>query len=210
MVPEPICEAASTEETDVEHRTRVRELPPDESDEEPYTDEQRNDDRRREPASLGTFDDPVEERDETGHDQHDTERVEGRVVGVLRVRQQHQASTECERDDRDVDRKRGAPIEVLEQPARADRAQHATEPGERRPDRDRSSPLVVREDVREDRQGARHDERRAGTHDRTARDELPGRGGEHRDDRPAAENDESELQRSLAAIAIRERARGEQ
>ena len=55
----------------------------------------------------------------------------------------------------------------------SERAQRSRHAGGRGPDRDRLGPFAGREDVHEDRQRRRHDERGADAHERAAADDLP-------------------------------------
>jgi len=65
---------------------------------------------------------------------------------------------------------------------------------------------VRREDVDDDRERRRHDERAGGAHDRTAGDDLPHLGGERRQAGTDEEEHETELERALAPEAVAERA----
>ena len=66
------------------------------------------------------------------------------------------------------------------------------------------------EDVDDDRQRRRHDQRAGDAHDRAARDELTHAGRLRRERRADEEQHEPELQRALAAEAVAERAGREQ
>ena len=78
------------------------------------------------------------------------------------------------------------------------------------PDGDRLGPLLGPEDVDQDRQRRRHDERGGGPHQGAAGDQLPHRSRGGRERRPDEEPDQAELQRALAAEAVADRAGGEQ
>ena len=107
----------------------------------------------------------------------------------------------------DVDEEHRAPPEVVEQQAADERPDRAAGAGEAGPDGDRPAPLVGREDVGEDRQRRRHDQRRADAHDRPGGDELAGRVPTARRTSDAeAEDRQAGLQRALAAEPVAEGA----
>ena len=116
-----------------------------------------------------------------------------------------------ERHDRQVHEEDRAPVEVLDQEAAADRADGDAEPGHRGPDADRLRPLLGGEDVGEDREGGRHDQRAADAHERAARDQRvracrPARRAASRRRRSPRPDDE----RPAAAEAVAEAAHREQ
>ena len=79
-----------------------------------------------------------------------------------------------------------------------------------RPDADRLAALLAREDVRDDRQGRGHDQRPADAHHGTNEDELVGGLDEEDAEAGAAEQQQTGLQRALAAEAVAERAHRQQ
>ena len=116
--------------------------------------------------------------------------------------------------DRDVDEEDRAPPEVLEQEAAERRARCATpRPATRGPDADRLGPLArVGEDVGEDRQGRRHDERAADAHQRPGADQLRPASADERgaDGARAPKSDEADARTPRAAEPVAEAAGGEQ
>jgi hypothetical protein len=100
---------------------------------------------------------------------------------------------------------------VLEQEAAGHRAEGDGDARESGPDRDRPATLLgITEDVGEDRQRGRHDQRAADAHERTGEDQLIGgvdRGG---GDRAKGEEDETRLQCTLAPEAVGHAAGGQQ
>ena len=79
------------------------------------------------------------------------------------------------------------------------------------PDADRHGPLAgVGEDVGEDRQRRRHDQRGADAHHRAGRDQRVDAAGERGGRRADAEDDEAEGERALPPEAVAEAAGGEQ
>ena len=99
-------------------------------------------------------------------------RVERRLVRVARRRHQPRAEADGPEHERHVDQEHRAPPEVGEERAADQRPEAATGAGEARPDGDRLGAFVRREDVDQDRQRRRHDERRADAHHATADDQL--------------------------------------
>ena len=82
---------------------------------------------------------------------------------------------------RDVDEEHRAPPEVLQQEAADHRADGAAGAGDGGPDADGPAPLAwVAEDVGEQRQGGRHDQRGADAHERPGDDQRVGGRGAHR------------------------------
>ena len=73
---------------------------------------------------------------------------------------------EPDHDDRQVHEEDRAPVEVLEQEAAGDRTERVADARDRGPHADRLAPLLGREDVGDDRQRRRHDERAADAHER--------------------------------------------
>ena len=134
------------------------------------------------PALLRRLDDPVEQRRRARRSR--APRRWGRAaapIGSFDVGMRKKPARSPIDDDRDVHEEDRAPVEVLEQEAAGDRAEHAGEPGRACPDADRLAALARREDVGDDRQRRRHDERAADAHERARRDELVGAARERRE-----------------------------
>ena len=157
-----------------------------------------------EPAPLGRLDEPEHE----GHDPDDrderADRVEAALLRVLRPRHEEPPGDEGDEDHRHVDEEHRPVPEVAEQPAGDDRAEAAGRPGDAGPDGDGLGALAGREDVDEDRQRGRHDQRRGDTHHGATGDDLPHLGGQRRHRRGDEEQHQPELQRALAAEAVAE------
>ena len=113
-------------------------------------------------------------------------------------------------DDRHVDEEDRSPPEVLEQVTAGDRADRHTDARDPRPDADGAAAFARREDVGEDRQRRRHDERGAEALDRARHDEDAGRSRERRRERAAAEDHEPDEQRRLAAVTVAGAARDQE
>jgi hypothetical protein len=139
-------------------------LPDDERRQQRGADHERADDLDGSPATSGAFDDPEEQRDEADCREQGAEHVEAWRVLVARL-----GDEQHDRDDRDdadwhVDEEDRSPPVVLEQVAANQRADRDAQAGHSCPQCDRPRPLVVTvEDVRDDRERRRHDERRAET-----------------------------------------------
>ena len=114
------------------------------------------------------LDDGVEDRAEPGDRQGGADEVEPGRVGVLRVRDEEDAEQHPDHDDGHVHEEDRAPVEALEERAAGERAERDADPRGRGPDPDRLRPLRAGEDVRDDRQGRRHDQRAADAHERAA------------------------------------------
>ena len=123
------------------------------------------------PAVVRALDDGVDERAQPDDRQQRADRVERRLRAVLRLRHEHPPGDQGDGDDRQVDEEHRAPPEVLEQQARGDRPDGRAAAGDAGPDGDRLGPLPGREDVGQDRQRRRHDERRTDAHHGPGRDE---------------------------------------
>ena len=165
---------------------------------------------RAQPSVAGALDDGVDERAQPDDRQQRTDGVERSRLPVLRLRHEHGPGAKCEHDDGQVDEEDRPPPVVLEQQPGGERADRRAGPRDARPDGDRLGPLAGREDVGEDRQGRRHDERRADAHDRPGRDHLAGGVGERAEQRAEPEHDEAELEGALAAEPVTEGAGGEE
>ena len=166
-------------------------------------------DDRVQPALVGRLDDRVDQRDEGADRQQRAGDVEPAGVRVARLGHQPHAGQEGHERHRHVDKEDRVPVEVLEQQAADERAEADADRGRAGPDADRLSALVAREDVRDDRQRRRHDQRAADAHDRPDGDELSR--GLDEEDRQAREAEQRDacLQGALAAEAIAERAERE-
>ena len=119
-------------------------------------------------------------------------------------------ATSATDDDRDVHEEHRPEPEVAEQVAARDGSDRAGRAGDARPDRDGLRSLVRGEDVDDDRQRRRHDQRARRAHHTPARDQLTHRRRHRREPGADEEQHEPELQRALAAVAVAERARREQ
>ena len=117
------------------------------------------------------------------------------VARVLRGRHEEPPGDERQRDERQVDPEHRAPLEVAQQQPAGDRADGDGEAGEAGPHGDGPAPLArVAEDVGEDRQRRRHDQRPADAHEGAAGDELRGGRRQRRRHRADGEQDEADLQ----------------
>jgi hypothetical protein len=99
---------------------------------------------------------------------------------------------------------------VLDQPAARHRADGDAEARHGGPDADRLRPLLGGEDVRQDGQGGRHDERAADAHQGAAGDQHVGARGDGRDNRGGAEHHQARHEGATAAEAVPEGTHREQ
>ena len=199
------------EQAHVEHGPGVVALPQHERHDQGHAADERGDGDRVGPAAARPVDDPVEQAAHGTDGEDHAEGVERGVGGIRRVGQQERAREQRHRADHHVDEERRRPVVVGQQQACGDRSQRPAQPRAPRPHGDGPLPLPgVAEDVGEDRQGARHDERRTEPGEATQRDELPVLGGEGGGERGEGEDHQPELQRRLAAVAVGQRPGGEQ
>ena len=106
-------------------------------------------------------------------------------------------------DDRHVHQEDRPPPEVLEQEPADERADRHAEPRHAGPDADRPAPLArVGEDVRQDRQRGRHDERGAEALHPSQHDQRAGRADHRAAQRSAAEDHQADHEARLAAEPI--------
>ena len=133
------------------------------------------------------------------------------VFGITRGRDEEPAGDDGERCQRQVHEEDRAPREVLEEVAAGHGAERHGDAGAGRPDPDgRCALLAVSEDVDQDRERRREDERRPDAHEGTRPDEL-GRGGGHGGQRGGQREDhEPQLEGELAPEPVAEVAEGEQ
>ena len=124
------------------------------------------------PALRGGLDDGVEQGGEPGDRQDRAEGVELAGVRVLRGRDHEEAGEQADDHDRDVHEEHRAPVEVLDQEAAGERPEGAAETGDAGPGADGLAPLVGGEEVGDDRQRGRHDQRAADAHERPGGDQL--------------------------------------
>ena len=123
----------------------------------------------------------VDEGAQADERQGGADQVEAAGVRVARRRHEQASADERQGHDRQVHEEHRAPVEVLEQQAAGDRAEGDADAGRPRPDaRWPSAFRRVGEDVGEDRQRRREDERGAEAHHRPGRRELAGRAGQGR------------------------------
>ena len=166
---------------------------------------------RRSPPFVRAFDDPPQQRHEPGDRQQCTDGIEARRRRILRFRDEQVAEHEGGDDDGHVHQEDRAPPEVRQQEPAGDGAEAHTECADARPHTDGlRSFAVVLEDVREDRQGRRHDERATDAHEPAGDDEYRRRRSRGRYRRTHAEDGQPECEPSVAAEAVTETARGEQ
>ena len=121
---------------------------------------------------IAALDDPVDHQHQPG----DRQQYAG-VVHPARIRASGLRHQDDDRDDadcgeRNVDEEDRAPPEVIQEQAADDRPDGDGHADGRRPDSDGARPLRRLEDVRDDRQGLRHDRGAAETHRRPGPDEL--------------------------------------
>jgi hypothetical protein len=151
------------------------------------------------PAPLRGLDDRVDDGRDGGGGQQRAEDVEPAEHLAGRGGHDREHGDECGGDEGHVDPEGAAPAERLQQRAAGDRADQHADAGRGGPDAERLGPLVRREHAGDDRQGGRHDERRAETHDRPPADELGGGAGEPGDRRAAGEDDQAADERAPRA-----------
>ena len=84
----------------------------------------------------------------------------------MRRRDEEHAREQAEDHDRQVHEEDRAPVEVLEQEATGERPERDADAGGAGPHADRPTALLRREDVGDDRQRRRHDQRAADAHER--------------------------------------------
>ena len=131
--------------------------------------------------------------------------------GVLRRRQQEPRPDQGHGDDGHVDEEDRAPREVLQQEAAEHGPEGTARTGGGGPHTDGPAPLLgVVEDVGEQRQGGRHDQRGTHAHRGPGEDQLGGAGRQAGQDRAHAEDDEAHHEGALAAEAVADAAHGEE
>ena len=169
------------------------------------------DDERVAPALRRALDDAEQQRSEADDRQRRTERIEPALVRVTRRGDEEVAGDERQRAERQVDPEHRAPLEVAQEEAARHRAERHGETGEAGPHGDRSAPLTrVAEDVGQDRQRGRHDQRPADAHERPAGHQLQGARRQRGRRRADGEQDDADLQGALAAEPVAEAARRQQ
>ena len=157
------------EEAHVEHRVRAVQLPQHEPDQHDHADRERTDTAGDVQPWLGRFDDRPQQRGEPDDRQHGAERVERGADGSRESGMNRKPSTSAATHDRHVHEEHRAPPEVLEQkpPVMGPRPMPSADTPAHTPMALARS-LRVGEDVGEDRERRRHDERAADAHERTA------------------------------------------
>ena len=117
----------------------------------------------------------VEHGAQADHRQPGADRVERVGVGVLRGRHEHATADQATSTSGTLTRKTEPHQKCSSRKPLAIGPMAAPGAGEAGPDGDGLGPLLGREDVGEDRQRRRHDERGADAHHRAEGDEVPGR-----------------------------------
>src|SRR5262249_14685876 len=125
-------------------------------------------------------------------------------------RDDQHAGPERDGDDRQVHEEDRSPVEVLEQKAARHRTDRDGEPGHTGPDGDGAAALLPLEDVGDQRERARHDERPTDPHEGSGGDELTGRGRHRRQQRSEPEHGQPDLQRAPPAETVTEAASRQQ
>ena len=198
------------EVADIQRRMVHPQLPQHEGTEHDDGNGERAERGPTQPSAARGFDETVDKRHDADGRQCRPDRVERRVLVVPGLRHEEPAADQRHEDQRDIDEEYRTPPEMGEEQAAGDRPQGARRAGDARPDGDRSGPLVRGKDVDEDRQRRRHDEGGPRPHQRPVGDHLPhgvGGGGEPGTDE---EEDKSELEGSLASVAVADRPGREQ
>ena len=133
------------------------------------------------------------------------------ACGIAGRRDEGPAEQQRHGGDRHVDQEDGAPREVLQDPPSGHRTEGDGQAGDARPRADGLGPLGrVGEDVGQDGEGGREDQRRADAHGRPGGDQLLRGLGQAGEDREHGEGDHAQLQGTLAAEAVAQAARCEQ
>ena len=150
----------------------------------------------------GGLDDRVDEGEHTEPRQRRSDEVERTWLGIPAFRDKPNCQEDRDDCDRDVDEEDRVPAEPVQKQAAEERPEADADRGHRRPDADRLRAFLTREDVRDDREGRRHDQRSADAHDCSKGDQLAG--GADGDDGHArpGEHDEPGQERSLAPEPI--------
>ena len=157
----------------------------------------------------GRLDDRVDEGGQPGGAQGCTGQVQPGAGAVTRLGDEQQPRDQRDQDDRHVDPEDRRPGVVLQQQPADDRPERDADRGAAGPDRDGPALLRRREDDLDDRQGRRHDQRRADAHADTGGDEGVDGRRQRRHHRGGAEHDQAESEQAPAAEPVPEPA-GEQ
>ena len=159
---------------------------------------------------VATVLDAVHQQQQACDAQDKTQRVQSTGVRVARLRHQDRDADHPGDHDRDVDEEYGPPPVVLEQETPEQRADRHGPTDRGRPHADGAPPLVRREDDRDDGQGDRKYGRPADPHECSREDQLHGivRESAQRGGQP--EQQQTDDQDLLAAVAVTEHPPGEQ
>ncbi len=208
--------AAGPEELPGEHQPQVEHgllggrLAQEEERQHHQSAEERDEHGARTPAARRRGDHPEEDAAHAGRGEHGAREVGPARHGVLGLRHDPGDADERQHHDGDVEDEDGAPPEVFQQHAAEQRAEHHAQRGDRAPASDGGAALLGGEDVDQDRQGARHEERSADAHQSAGGDDLPRLLREGAERGGDAEDGQAHQQHLLAPEAVREAAGGEQ
>ena len=186
-------------------------LPGEEQAEDDQTDRDTDEHPVGVPARRRRLDDAPQQHGEADGGEEGTDEVEAGRGGIGGVGHQQGCGDHPDDDHRHVDEEHRAPPEVLEQQAAGDGTHGDADACYTGPYPDGLLPLVgLDEDVGEDRERRRHDQRSPHAHEPAAEDEMAGRAGQRRQHGPDAEDDDPDAQRPLAAEPIAQAAGREQ
>ena len=145
----------------------------DEGDEDDRAQRVGADDGRRGPAVGRRLDDRPDQRTTPTMDRTRPTGSSRGACGIARRRDEDPAEQQRDGGDRHVDQEHRAPREVLEEPPAGHRTEGDGQAGDAGPDADGLGPLGrVGEDVGQDGQGGREDQRGADAHGRPGGDQL--------------------------------------
>ena len=148
---------------------RAPQLPQHEATDEHDRDRERTQRRRRAPALGRRLDRRPHQRRHADDREHDAQRVELRRARVPRLRDRPPGDRQHHHDDRHVHQEHRSPPEPREQQPAEHRPEGQSQARERGPHAECPATLPgIREDVRQDRDRRRHDQRGAEPHDTPA------------------------------------------